>query len=148
MIGLLCLGKPDFDAIEPFRNDPFFTRALDLDAVPSSPTLRQRLGQLAGEVDDLLREVSASMISTLAPAATHVYRDIPTLRRPTRVEVFRNQALPLIDEERFAPMYCPDNGRSNRAAQTVLGVQPNGPGGFGVVGVRSAVALRASVGHR
>ena len=37
-------------------------------------------------------------------------------------EVFRYQALPLIDEQRFAPMYCPDNGRPNRAVQTVLGV--------------------------
>ena len=26
-------------------------------------------------------------------------------------EVFRNEALPLIDEELFAPMYCADNGR-------------------------------------
>ena len=39
-------------------------------------------------------------------------------------EVFRNEALPLIDEERFAPMYCVDNGRPNRAVQTVLGVHP------------------------
>jgi len=37
-------------------------------------------------------------------------------------EVFRNRALPLIDEERFADMYCEDNGRPNRAVQTVLGV--------------------------
>ena len=37
-------------------------------------------------------------------------------------EVFRNEALPLIYEERFAPMYCVDNGRPNRAVQTVLGV--------------------------
>ena len=37
-------------------------------------------------------------------------------------EVFRNEALPLIDEDRFAPMYCMDNGRPNRAVQTVLGV--------------------------
>jgi hypothetical protein len=37
-------------------------------------------------------------------------------------EVFRNEALPLIDEERFAPMYHPDNGRPNRAVQTVLGI--------------------------
>ena len=36
--------------------------------------------------------------------------------------VFRNEALPLIDEELFAPMYCADNGRPNRAVQTVLGV--------------------------
>ena len=37
-------------------------------------------------------------------------------------EVFRNEALPLLDEELFAPMYCADNGRPNRAVQTVLGV--------------------------
>ena len=40
MSGLLCLGKPDFDAIEPFRNDPFFKQSLGLNLVPSSPTLR------------------------------------------------------------------------------------------------------------
>ena len=40
-------------------------------------------------------------------------------------EVFRNEALPQIDEERFAPMYCADNGRPNRAVQTVLGVPPS-----------------------
>ena len=27
MIGLLCLGKPDFEAIEAFRQDEFFRRA-------------------------------------------------------------------------------------------------------------------------
>ena len=35
-------------------------------------------------------------------------------------QVFQNQALPLIDEERIAPMYCADNGRPNRAVQTAL----------------------------
>ncbi len=79
MIGLLCMGKPDFDAIEPFRDDPFFARALDLGAVPSSPTLRQRLGRLAGEVDDLLREESAAMVGTLAPGVTPVHRDMVPL---------------------------------------------------------------------
>ena len=38
-------------------------------------------------------------------------------------EVFRNEALPLIDEERFAPMYCADNGRPNRAVAD----RPRGP---------------------
>jgi hypothetical protein len=42
-LGLLCLGKSDFDAIEAFRGDAFFTRSLGLRAVPSSPTLRQRM---------------------------------------------------------------------------------------------------------
>ena len=28
MIGLLCIGKPNYDAIEAFRADPFFTQSL------------------------------------------------------------------------------------------------------------------------
>ena len=44
------------------------------------------------------------------------------LLRKSWAEVFRNEALGLIDEERFAPMYSVDTGRPNRAVQTVLGV--------------------------
>jgi hypothetical protein len=40
----------------------------------------------------------------------------------TWASVFCSQALLLIDEKRFASMYCEDNGRPNRAVQTVLGV--------------------------
>ena len=40
----------------------------------------------------------------------------------TWAEVFRREALPLIDEERFAPMYSEGVGRPNRAVETVLGV--------------------------
>jgi len=42
MIGLLCMAKPDFDDIIPFRRDSFFVKALDLSQkkAPSSPTLR------------------------------------------------------------------------------------------------------------
>ena len=44
------------------------------------------------------------------------------LMRRSWAEVFRNEALVLIEEERFAPLYSPDMGRPNRAVQTVLGV--------------------------
>ena len=37
-------------------------------------------------------------------------------------ETFRTRALPLIDEEMFAPLYCDDNGRPNQPVQTVFGV--------------------------
>jgi hypothetical protein len=37
-------------------------------------------------------------------------------------DMFQARALPLIDEKCFAEMYCDDNGRPNRAVQTVLGV--------------------------
>ena len=56
MIGLICLGKPDFDAIEAFRDDPFFLQSLELDSVPSSPTLRQRLDNAKGAFNDIILE--------------------------------------------------------------------------------------------
>ena len=65
MVGLLCLGKPDFDAIEPFREDRFFRLALGLERTPSSPTLRQRLDRLAGVIDDMVREETAAMVGAL-----------------------------------------------------------------------------------
>ena len=37
-------------------------------------------------------------------------------------EHFQRRALPLIDEDLFASMYCEDNGRPNRPVQTLLGV--------------------------
>ena len=66
--------------------------------------------------------------------------------------MFRKEALPLIDEERFAEMYSADMGRPNRAVQTVLGcwcsgdVRSDGHRGPGGVGVQPAVASRAGVG--
>ncbi|CVK21193.1 IS1380 family transposase [Sporomusa sphaeroides] len=44
-VGLLCQGKNDFDHIEAFRDDEFFQLSLGLTAIPSSPTLRQRLDE-------------------------------------------------------------------------------------------------------
>lgn len=37
-------------------------------------------------------------------------------------ETFQRRALPLIDEDLFAPLYCHDNGRPNRPAETLVGV--------------------------
>lgn len=42
-VGLLCLGKSDFEAVSGFRQDRFFREALGLKEVPSEPTLRQRM---------------------------------------------------------------------------------------------------------
>ena len=56
MIGLCCLGKPDFDAIEPMRQEPFFAKSLGLEACPSSPTLRQRFDLIDGLFDNILKE--------------------------------------------------------------------------------------------
>ena len=75
MIGLLCLGKPDFGAIEAFRQDEFFRRALGLKKVPSEGTLRQRLDELEHRCDAILREESAAMVARHAPTLTPCYEE-------------------------------------------------------------------------
>lgn len=70
MVGLICLGKPDFDAIEAFRDDPFFLQSLGLGSVPSSPTLRQRLDSARGGFNDIILEESAKLVGRIAPVIT------------------------------------------------------------------------------
>ncbi len=76
-VGLLCTGKSDFDAIEPLRRDAFFREALGLVAVPSSPTLRQRMDALGDAGDSALTaldEANERLLRrakpTLTPLAT------------------------------------------------------------------------------
>jgi hypothetical protein len=76
MIGLICLGKPDFDAIEAFRDDPFFLQSLYLDSVPSSPTLRQRLDSAGGAWNDIILKESACTVGQLAPAITPCHNNM------------------------------------------------------------------------
>lgn len=66
-LGLLCQGKNDYDHIEPFRNDSFFRLALELKHIPSSPTLRQRLNDLAMQKScfSMLLEESADLLSKM-----------------------------------------------------------------------------------
>jgi len=88
MIGLLCMGKSDFEAINAFEaeSDEFFRLALGLDRVPSEPTLRQRL-DLLGIHDaestrpaesrgrTILLEESAQMVRRHAPKLTACFKD-------------------------------------------------------------------------
>ena len=53
-VGLLCLGKSDFDAIDAFRTDPFFLHALGLERAPSAAILRQRLDAHADAFKDVV----------------------------------------------------------------------------------------------
>jgi hypothetical protein len=63
-LSLLCLGKNYFDAIENFRTNAFFIRALGLSAVPSSPTLRQRLDAHASEWFDLVPQMNQQLLDS------------------------------------------------------------------------------------
>jgi hypothetical protein len=61
-IGLLCLGKSDFNDIEAFRADEFFRLSLGLRQIPSEPTLRQRLDAMRDACGAILREESALLL--------------------------------------------------------------------------------------
>jgi hypothetical protein len=74
MIGLLCLGKSDYAAIEPFRRESFFARSLGLSRLPSEETLRQRLDQLGTVPLAILHEETAGMLRANAPALTPCHR--------------------------------------------------------------------------
>ncbi len=62
-LGLLVQGKNDFDAIEAFRSDAFFSRALGIGAVPSSPTLRQRMDTHSADWFELVSEINFALLS-------------------------------------------------------------------------------------
>lgn len=66
MVGLLSLGKSDFDAIEPFRSDRFFKEALGLSKVPGSVWMRQRLDAKSAE----LRELSLRLLERTEASIT------------------------------------------------------------------------------
>ncbi len=72
VVGLLSLGKSDFEAIEPFRGDRFFKEALGLAKVPGSVWMRQRLDARAAELRELTDELSLRLLErTEAPITAH-----------------------------------------------------------------------------
>ena len=62
-LGLLVQGKNDFDAIEAFRGDSFFTRSLDVGTVPSCSTLRQRMDTHAAAWFELVQAFNEALLS-------------------------------------------------------------------------------------
>lgn len=72
MVGLLSLGKSDFEAIEPFRQDRFFKEALGLSKVPGSVWMRQRLDAKGADLRDACSELSVRLLQrTEAPITAH-----------------------------------------------------------------------------
>ena len=68
-VGLLCLGKSDFEAVENVRSDRFFKESLDIGQVPSAARLRQRLDKYAKA---LLPVMYATVIEFLVKAKVPV----------------------------------------------------------------------------
>jgi len=74
-LGVLCLGKSDFEAIEGFRQDSFFKNALSIKHVLSCSRLRQRLDEHAHSLLMPMRECLITFLIhakvTVTPLATH-----------------------------------------------------------------------------
>ncbi|QWF69621.1 hypothetical protein KEF85_09550 [Methylomonas paludis] len=71
-VGLLSIGKSDFEAVEPFREDRFFKKALDVRKVPGSVWLRQRLDRVSGSLLEPVDDLSIRLIErTEAPITPH-----------------------------------------------------------------------------
>ena len=93
LLGLLCLGKTDFDDVEAFREDEFFRTALGLTKVPSAPTLRQRIedlseGPLGEACGAILREEAAGLVRSEARKLTTCWKEHVAL--DVDVSVFDN----------------------------------------------------------
>ncbi|MDD3618546.1 MAG: IS1380 family transposase [Desulfobulbaceae bacterium] len=62
MLGLLCLGKSDFEAISSMRDDTYFKQSLGISAVPSVERLRQRLDENAEALLPIIKDCSVVML--------------------------------------------------------------------------------------
>ena len=62
MLGLLCLGKSDYEAITAMRSDEYFKQSLGIGNVPSAERLRQRLDQDADTLLPIIKECSVAML--------------------------------------------------------------------------------------
>jgi hypothetical protein len=61
-LGLICLGKSDFEAVEQTRHDDFFKAAMGIKQSPSSARLRQRFDEDAQALIPLLDEASVEFL--------------------------------------------------------------------------------------
>jgi hypothetical protein len=81
MLGLVCLGKPYYDAVEHFRENNFFHQCLGVETCPSSSSLRQRIDIIKNAFDDILKSESAELIRRIAlqisPVETSLGKFVP-----------------------------------------------------------------------
>jgi len=61
-LGLLCIGKSDYEAITAMRNDDYFKQAMGIKHVPSAERLRQRLDEDAEALLPIVKDCSVAML--------------------------------------------------------------------------------------
>lgn len=64
-LGLICLGKSDFEAVEQARHDPFFKAAMGIKQSVSSARLRQRFDEDALSLIPLLEAASVEFMKSV-----------------------------------------------------------------------------------
>jgi hypothetical protein len=64
-LGLLCLGKSDYQAITAMQEDEYFKRALGIVRMPSVERLRQRLDEAGATLVPVINRCSRTMIKRL-----------------------------------------------------------------------------------
>jgi hypothetical protein len=61
-LGLLCLGKSDYEAVSSMRDDEYFKQSLGIGNIPSAERLRQRLDEQAEAYIDIANTCSVNML--------------------------------------------------------------------------------------
>jgi hypothetical protein len=69
-LGLLCLGKSDYQAIAAMREDDYFREALGIGRIPSVERLRQRLDEAGAELIPVINRSSRTMLKRLKAPIT------------------------------------------------------------------------------
>lgn len=66
-LGLVCLGKNDFEAINTVESELFFSTSLDIGDIPSEATLRQRMDNNAEAFLPMLHRASCDFLKNIRP---------------------------------------------------------------------------------
>lgn len=87
-LGLLTLGKNDFEAVEGFRSQRFAHQALGLRAVPSSATLRQRLDAMGTDWSELADQINRAVLGLHINGAPIDFGSVSTGHLPLDIDTF------------------------------------------------------------
>jgi len=82
-VGLLCLGKSDFEAITGFREDAFFQAALGLERVPSEGILRQRMDAFADAYRAVIVDAALAFLRNVRAPVTPLANGLVALDADT-----------------------------------------------------------------
>lgn len=83
-LGLLCLGKSDYEAVSSMRDDDYFKQSLGIGNVPSAERLRQRLDE---EAEAYIEIANTSSVNMLKNGKAHITA-LDTGHIPLDVDVF------------------------------------------------------------